>query len=102
MWRRLVPICALLLGACGGPAGGDGWTITVYYTAVFRPSTEGEIQVYGYTYQDYRAKYDQLWNQGWRLKFLLPYVVNGQVAYTAAFRPATNGEVQPIVCAPYG
>src|SRR5215469_11101500 len=42
----------------------------VRYTAVWEPSTEGEIQVYGWTYQDYRAKYDELWPQGWRLKLL--------------------------------
>ena len=40
---------------------------TPRYTAVWRPSTEGEIQVYGWTYQDYRAKYDGLWDRGWRL-----------------------------------
>jgi hypothetical protein len=44
-----------------------------YYTAVWRPSTEGEIQVYGWRYEDYRAKYDELWSQGWRLKLLDTY-----------------------------
>jgi hypothetical protein len=66
----------------------------VRYTAVWRPSTEGEIQVYGWTYQDYRAKYDQLWPQGWRLKLLNVYVVNGQLRYTAVWRPSTEGEIQ--------
>ena len=47
----------------------------VRYTAVWKPSTEGEIQVYGWTYQDYRAKYDVLWHQGRRLKELAIYVV---------------------------
>jgi hypothetical protein len=67
---------------------------SVLYNAVWRPSTEGEIQVYGWTYADYRAKYDELWPQGWRLKFLQPYVVNGEVRYTAAWRPSTEGEIQ--------
>jgi hypothetical protein len=40
---------------------------TPRYTAVWRPSAEGEIQVYGWIYQDYRAKYDGLWDRGWRL-----------------------------------
>ena len=40
----------------------------VRYTAVWHPSTEGEIQVYGWKYADYRAKYDDLWKQGWRLR----------------------------------
>jgi hypothetical protein len=26
--------------------------------------------VYGWRYEDYRAKYDELWPQGWRLKLL--------------------------------
>ena len=66
----------------------------VRYTAVWRRSTEGEVQVYGWTYEDFRARYDQLWPQGWRLKFIAPYVVNGQVRYTAVWRPSTEGEVQ--------
>ena len=64
------------------------------YTAVWRRSTEGEVQVYGWTYEDFRARYDQLWPQGWRLKFIAPYVVNGQVRYTAVWRPSTAAEVQ--------
>jgi hypothetical protein len=28
-----------------------------------------------WTYEDYRAKYDELWPQGWRLKLLDVYVV---------------------------
>ena len=66
----------------------------VRYTAVWRPSTEGEIQVYGWAYPDYRNLYDQLWPQGWRLKLIQPYVVNGQVRYTAVWRPSTEGEIQ--------
>ena len=66
-----------------------------HYTAVWQPSTEGEIQVYGWTYEDYRAKYDELWPQGWRLKLLDVYVVNGQVLYTAVWQPSsTEGEIQ--------
>ncbi len=66
----------------------------VRYNAVWRPSTEGEIQVYGWTYSDFRAKYDELWPQGWRLKILQPYVINDQVRYTAVWRPSTEGEIQ--------
>jgi hypothetical protein len=42
----------------------------VRYVAVFQPSEEEEIQVYGWRYEDYRAEYDQLWLEGWRLKLL--------------------------------
>jgi hypothetical protein len=69
-------------------------TETVRYTSVWHSSTEGEIQVYGWTYQDYRAKYDELWKQGWRLKLLSPYVFNGEVRYTAVWRPSREGEIQ--------
>jgi hypothetical protein len=66
----------------------------VRYSAVWRPSTEGEIRVDGWAYEDYRAKYDELWPQGWRLKLIAPYVVDGQVLYTAVWRPSTEGEIQ--------
>src|SRR5712691_2870976 len=42
------------------------------------PGTSGEMQVYGYKYQDFRTTYDQLWGQGWRLSTLQSYVLNGQ------------------------
>ena len=61
---------------------------------VWRKSTEGEIQVYGWTYTDYRSQYDQLWSQVWRLKILQPYVINGQVRYTAVWHPSSEGEMQ--------
>jgi len=59
----------------------------VRYTAVWRqPSNIGEYQVYGYQYNDYRARYDALWPQGWRLQLLSQYVIGGQVKYTAVWR----------------
>jgi hypothetical protein len=41
---------------------------------VWQPSTDGEIQVYGWTYEDYRATYDGLWDRGWRLSQLVSYL----------------------------
>ena len=67
----------------------------VRYTAVWQPSRAGEIQVYGWTYEDYRKKYDELWGQGWRLKLLQPFVLSGnQVRYSAVWQPGTTGEIQ--------
>ncbi len=66
----------------------------VRFAAVWRPSTEGEIQVYDWEYKDMRAKYDELWPKGWRLKMLKPYVVNGQVRFAAVWRPSTEDEIQ--------
>ncbi len=64
------------------------------YTAVWNKSTTSEIQVYAWTYDDYRKKYDYLWTQGWRLFSLQPFVVNGVVRYNAVWRPSTSGEIQ--------
>jgi hypothetical protein len=68
----------------------------VRYNAVWRKGTpgEGEIQVYGWKYDDYRAKYDDLWKEGWRLKILQPYVIDGKLRYTAVWRKGTEGEIQ--------
>jgi hypothetical protein len=64
------------------------------YCAVWYPSEESEIQVYDWPQGDLRAKYDELWPQGWRLKLLSPYVVNGEVRYAAVWKPSTEGEIQ--------
>jgi hypothetical protein len=54
-----------------------------------------EYQDYGVTYAQFRAHYDQLWPQGWRLHILNAYVSNGQVLYNAVWRPAGDtGEIQ--------
>jgi Bacterial tandem repeat domain 1 len=67
----------------------------VLYNAVWRPGNCGEIQVYGWTYADYRANYDQLWQQGWRLYILQSYVLpDGEVRYNAVWRPGNHGEIQ--------
>jgi hypothetical protein len=63
---------------------------TVSYNAVWRPATHGEIQVYGNTYADYRARYNTLWTEGWRLYSLTTYVLPGNdVRYDAVFRQGT-------------
>ncbi|MFO7565270.1 MAG: hypothetical protein R6X02_21690 [Enhygromyxa sp.] len=69
----------------------NGW---VRYTAIWRRSTAAEIQVYGWTYADYRAKYDELWPQGWRLHMIEPFVVGGSVRYTAVWRKSKAAEIQ--------
>ena len=53
------------------------------YTAVWTDSTEGEKQVYGWQYHDYRTLYDTIWKQGWRLKLLSVAVSGGTPLYTA-------------------
>ncbi|MBK8923085.1 MAG: T9SS type A sorting domain-containing protein [Saprospirales bacterium] len=43
---------------------------TPYYTAVWRRSGEGEIQVYEWDYKNFKNRYNHLWKDGWRLKLL--------------------------------
>jgi CubicO group peptidase (beta-lactamase class C family) len=63
-------------------------------TAAWQPGGVDEIRIHDWSYADYRQKYDQLWEQGWRLHLLENHVVNNQVRYTAVWRPSTSGEIQ--------
>jgi hypothetical protein len=100
-------VSGVTLGQTSGFSAGDIQALqTIYnessgvtpvrYSATWRwsGSPEREIQVYGWTYDSYRAKYDQLWPLGWRLKQLSVNVVNGQPRYTAVWKPSTEGEIQ--------
>ncbi len=64
------------------------------YNVVFTPGSVKELHVEGYTYADYRAAYDSIFPQGWRLHQLHAYVQNNQVLYNAVWRPGTSGEIQ--------
>lgn len=63
-------------------------------TAVWRKEAAEEIQVYGWEYDDYRKRYDQLWPQGWRLHILENIVEDGKVLYNAVWRRSLASEVQ--------
>ena len=43
------------------------------FTAYWEKKGGPEIQVYRWNYEDVRAKYDVLWELGWRLKIIEPY-----------------------------
>jgi hypothetical protein len=64
------------------------------WTAVFRPCTEGEIQVYDWPLADLRSEYDKLWNEGMRLRSLRPYVLGDSVRWAAVWRPSNADEIQ--------
>jgi hypothetical protein len=66
----------------------------IRYTAAWSPLTGGEFQMYDVPYPTYRARYDELWPQGWRLHSLSIVVVNGEPLYTAVWRPGGGGEFQ--------
>jgi hypothetical protein len=63
-------------------------------TAVWRKGDAEEIQVYGWEYDDYRKRYDQLWPQGWRLHILENIVEDGKVFYNAVWRRSAAPEIQ--------
>ncbi len=42
------------------------------YSAVWIKRQVNEFQVFDWKYGDYRAKYNKIWNEGWRLKILSP------------------------------
>ena len=65
----------------------------VLWAAVWRPSTEGEIQVYDWDLPGLMAKYNELVPQGYRLHLLQPYALSGQVWWAAVWRPSTEGEI---------
>ena len=83
----------------------DGWRLhllepfvldgQMVYSAVWRKlGNVAEKQVYGWSYDDYRAKYDELWKDGWRLHLLEPFMKDGKVKYTAVWRKTGGGEIQ--------
>ena len=70
------------------------WAPDFRITAVWRKEPADEIQVYGWSYENYRARYDRLWPQGYRLHALETAVVDGQVSYSAVWRKGAVPEVQ--------
>jgi C1A family cysteine protease len=63
-------------------------------TAVWRSGKSDIKQVYGWSYENYRKEYDELWNQGWRLRFLKNTVTNGEVLYSAVWEKGNDPEIQ--------
>jgi hypothetical protein len=63
-------------------------------TAVWRKSAAKEVQIHGWTYADYQAKYDQLWTKGWRIHLLETNVDDGKVVYNAVWRKGDAAEKQ--------
>jgi hypothetical protein len=62
----------------------------VLHSAVWRPGTHEEKTFFGSTYADYKAKYDEIFPQGWRLYILNTYVLpNGDLRYDAVWRLGT-------------
>ena len=45
-------------------------------------------------YDNYQARYDELWSQGWRIHLLNNYLVGANVYYNAVWRRGTEAETQ--------
>jgi hypothetical protein len=102
-WDEMVDGCADGMASSGGSwiSMPFGWIAGIHdNTQNGKCSATGytsldEIQVYGWSYADYRKKYDELWPKGWRLYILQSYVMsNSQVLYNAVWRPGTDDEIQ--------
>jgi hypothetical protein len=66
-----------------GPCSTTGYTST------------GEEQIYGWSFTDYKKKYDELWPKGWRLYILQSYLTaDGKVLYNAVWRVCVSDEEQ--------
>jgi hypothetical protein len=63
-------------------------------TAVWEPGSGEEVQVFDRKLADFRAKYDGLWKDGWRLHLLETRVDAGVPLYSAVWRKADTGEIQ--------
>jgi hypothetical protein len=70
------------------------WAPRFRVTAVWRKQAADELQVYGWSYENYRARYDRLWQQGYRLHALETAVVGGEVEYSAVWRKGAVPEIQ--------
>jgi C1A family cysteine protease len=70
------------------------WAPAFRVTAVWRHGGDDERQVYGWSYDNYRAEYDRIWQQGYRLHALDTAVVEGEVEYSAVWRKGATSETQ--------
>ncbi|WP_157092301.1 hypothetical protein [Thioalkalivibrio nitratireducens] len=75
-----------LLQAYMHPNGGELWN------AVWRKSAVAEDRVFGWTYNDFREKYGQLWEQGWRVHLLQAYVEQDRILFNGVFRIGRHQE----------
>ncbi len=64
------------------------------YSMVWERGDEFEQQLTDATFAEFRARYDVLWGQGWRLKALSNTIVNGQTRYNAVWHFSDEGEIQ--------
>ncbi len=66
----------------------------IHLTAVWRKSQAGEVQVYGWSYKNYRKKYDDIWKKGRRLHLLENTVKGGKLLFSAVWRKSKVPEIQ--------
>ena len=72
----------------------------IRYVAAWRPGNHGERQRYESDYKSSRATYDELWPEGWRLAMLSVVQVGGSGRYTAVWRwPTAAHAPRPSRCA---
>ena len=62
----------------------------VYYNAVWQPGTSNDAGIFGWAYDDFVTKSNDMRSNGWGLVLLNSYVVDGQVLYNAVWHPVTK------------
>ena len=62
----------------------------VIYDAVWEPGAPNDVCVYGWAYDDFVAKANEMRSNGWGIVLLNSYVVNGQILYNAVWHPGTS------------
>lgn len=76
----------------------SGWVIPYmpeyHYSAVWRKSSAEEVQVHGWSFENYQQKYDELWKKGWRIHLLENEIENGEVVFNAVWRKGNQSEMQ--------
>ncbi len=62
----------------------------VYYNAVWQPGTSNDAGIFGWAYDDFVTKFNDMRSNGWGLVLLNSYVLDGQVLYNAVWHPVTK------------
>lgn len=55
------------------------------FCALMAPSSEQDMQINGYTFDQFKTRLDEIWPLGWRIKTLEPYLWNGFILINASF-----------------
>jgi hypothetical protein len=64
----------------------------VYYNAVWQPGTSNDVAVFGWAYDDFVTKANDMLNSGWIMTQMNSFVLNGEAYYDAVWQPGTAND----------